>query len=94
MELRLKIDTGGDPYEVVTTFATVIAWERKTKKTATDAAKGIGYDDLAYLAYVASKKAGVVVPAVYDDFVDKIVSIEVVETEPTNPTREEHGPTA
>jgi len=64
------------------------------KRQASDLARGIGYDDLAFLAWAASKSAGVTVPLVYDDFVKKIVALDVVDNEPQNPTPPEAGVTA
>jgi hypothetical protein len=93
MQLRLSIDTGQGPYEVTTTFFNVVQWERHTKRQASDLAKGIGYEDLARLAHYAAQSAGIVVPAVFDDFAKKIVSLNVVEEEPVNPTPSGVGPT-
>jgi hypothetical protein len=42
-------------------------------------------EDLAFMAYEASKHAGHVVPAVFDDFIKKIVTLEVVGDD-ANPT--------
>jgi hypothetical protein len=48
-------------------------------------------EDLAFMAYEASKQAGVTIPAMFDDFIKRLVTLEVVETEPTNPTGEASG---
>jgi hypothetical protein len=50
-------------------------------------AKGLGMEDLAYLAFEASKAAKKVMPAVFDDYLKKIISLEVV-SEDADPT---HG---
>jgi hypothetical protein len=94
MKLTLKIVTTDNAYEVKTTFANVIEWERKMKRQASDLARGIGYDDLAFLAWSASKTSGVTVPLIYDDFVKKIVDLDVVNEEPQNPTPPEAGVSA
>jgi hypothetical protein len=94
MKLTLNVTTTDDRYEVTTTFANIIEWERKTKRQASDLARGIGYDDLAFLAWAASKTAGITVPLMYDDFVKKIVDLDVTSNEPQNPTPPEAGVTA
>jgi hypothetical protein len=72
---------------VTTNLFTVITWERKYKRRAGDLAAGIGAEDLAFLAYEASKAAGITVPLVFDDYAKKIVSLEVVSQEDQNPTQ-------
>jgi|DEB19_MinimDraft_2_1074335.scaffolds.fasta_scaffold150984_2 hypothetical protein len=94
MKLTLNVTTTDNNYEVTTIFANIVEWERKMKRQASDLARGIGYDDLAFLAWAASKSAGVTVPLVYDDFVKKIVALDVVDNEPQNPTPPEAGVTA
>jgi hypothetical protein len=63
-----------------------VAWERKYRRKASDLAQGIGMEDLAYLAYEASKRNKIVVPAEFDKFIDKLITLEVVSEEPENPT--------
>jgi hypothetical protein len=72
---------------VTTNLFTVITWERKYKRRAGDLAAGIGAEDLAFLAYEASKAAGITVPLVFDEYAKKIVSLEVVSQEDQNPTQ-------
>lgn len=93
MKLTLNVTTADDNYQVVTTFGNVVEWERKFKRQASDLARGIGYEDLAFLAFVASKSAGRVVPAVFDDFIKKIVELDVETDEPANPTQQGLGAT-
>jgi hypothetical protein len=47
---------------------------------------GIGIEDLAYLAHQACMQHNVVVPVVLDDFIKKLVVLEVVSDEPDRPT--------
>ena len=94
MKLTLNVTTTDSKYEVTTTFANVIEWERKMKRQASDLARGIGYDDLAFLAWSASKTSGVTVPLIYDDFVKKIVELDVANEEPQTPTPPEAGVSA
>lgn len=90
MELRLKVvPKDGDPYEVETDLGIIVAWERKFKRKASDLANGIGMEDLSFLAYEATRNAGMVIPAVFDDFIKKIRRVEAVEAEEARPTRGE-----
>lgn len=83
MKLTLSIDTGDGAYQIETSLKNLVAWERKYKRKASDLANGVGMEDLAFLAYEASKNAGIVVSPVFDDFIDSIVTLDVVEDEPT-----------
>ena len=42
MKLTLKVETADTAYEVVTNLYTIILWERKFKRKASDMAAGIG----------------------------------------------------
>ena len=87
MQLTLKLDIGNGPYEVTTNLWCAVQWERKYKRKMSDLAHGIGAEDLAYLAFEASKLHGVTVPVVFDDFIKKLAAMpEVVEQEDPNPT--------
>lgn len=86
MQLTLKVDQGDGPVEVSTNLFTIVAWERKFKRKASDMSNGIGIEDLAYLAHQACQQHGVVVPVVLDDFIKKLVTLEVVNDEPDRPT--------
>jgi len=87
MKIKLLVTPNeGDPYEVTTNLFVVVAWERRTKKQASSLANGIGAEDLAFFAFESAKQAGVTVPAVFDDFIKRIQSVEVVGTENANPT--------
>jgi len=87
MQLTLKLDIGNGPFEVTTNLWCAVQWERKYKRKMSDLASGIGAEDLAYLAFEASKLHGVTVPVVFDDFIKKLAAMpEVVEQEDANPT--------
>ena len=88
MQLRLRVDTGNGPIELDTNLFTIVSWERKYKRKASDMAAGIGMEDLAFLAYEASKQHGVVVPVVFDDYIKSLVNLEVVSEEPARPFSE------
>jgi hypothetical protein len=86
MQIKLSVDAGDGPFEISTNLFTIVAWERKYKRKASDMASGIGIEDLAFLAYTASQQHGVVVPVSFDDYIKKLVSIDVVSEETVNPT--------
>ncbi len=78
MQLTLRVDTGDGPQEVSTNLWAIVAWERKYKTKASKMAEGLGMEDLAYLAYEASKAQKITVPAVFDDYLRRIVTLDVV----------------
>ncbi len=88
MQLTLKVTTDQTTYEVKTNLYVIIAWERKFKQKASNLATGVGLEDLAFMAFESCKVHGISVPAIFDDYVKKLVAIEVVTDEPTNPTSE------
>ena len=88
MQLTLKVTTDQTTYEVKTNLYVIIAWERKFKQKASNLATGVGLEDLAFMAFESCKVHGITVPAVFDDYVKRLVAIEVVSDEPTNPTSE------
>jgi hypothetical protein len=87
MQLTLRVDTGDGPQDVTTNLWAIVAWERKYKTKASKMAEGLGMEDLAYLAYEASKANKVTVPAVFDDYLRRIVTLDVVSSD-DRPTRE------
>lgn len=86
MQLTLKYDYDNETREVSTNLFVIVAWERRYKRKASDLAAGIGVEDLCYLAYEASKTAGLTVPANLDDFIKRLGNLEIVSDEPANPT--------
>jgi len=86
MKLRMRINIGDGPLEVETSLATIVAWERKYKRKASDLGNGIGIEDLAFLAHEACKANSITVPLALDDFIKKLDEIEVVSEERPNPT--------
>lgn len=87
MKLNLRVTMqDGNIFEVSPTLFTVVAWERKYKRKASDMANGVGLEDLSFLAHSAAIHAGLTVPLMLDDFIKKADSIEVVGQEPENPT--------
>jgi hypothetical protein len=88
MQLTLKVTTDQTTYEVKTNLYVIIAWERKFKQKASNLATGVGLEDLAFMAFESCKVHGIQVPAIFDDYVKKLVAIEVITDEPTNPIEE------
>ena len=86
MQLTLKVTTDDNSYEVKTNLYVIIAWERKFKQKASNLASGVGMEDLAFMAFEACKISGITTPAIFDDYVKRLVGIEVIADEPTNPT--------
>jgi hypothetical protein len=50
-------------------------------------------EDLAFLAYESAKVNGLVVPIVFDDWLKKVRTLEVVENESARPTAAEPSDT-
>jgi hypothetical protein len=89
MQLKLRYDIGNGPVEISTNLYVVVQWERRFKRKASDMADGIGIEDLAYMAWEASKLHSVVVPAEFDSFIKKLQgSIEVIGEDDENPIQE------
>ena len=89
MKLTLAVDLGDGPIEVATNLYVIVQYERKYKRKASEMATSIGYEDLLFLAYESCKVHGITVPVVFDDFIKRAISIEVVEQDDdANPT---HG---
>lgn len=76
----------GQQFEVATNLFTLVAWERKYKRKASDMANGIGVEDMLFLAHTAAKDSGVTVPLMLDDFIKKCASIDIVGQDEENPT--------
>jgi hypothetical protein len=80
MQLTLKpVFKDGNTYEVQTNLMTIVLWERKYKRKASDMAAGIGVEDLAFMCYEASRLNGITVPSTLDTFINSLTNIEVVE---------------
>ena len=80
MQLTLKATfNDGNTNTVTTNLSTVVAWERKYRRKASEMAQGVGVEDLAYLCYEATRATGTTVPGNLDQFISSLESIEVVE---------------
>lgn len=92
MKITLEVtQTDGSTFQVTTSLPVIIAWERKFKRKAAELADGnIGLEDMAFWAYEAAKRVNVPVPMSLDGFIDKLDSINVVQSEMGNPTEADH----
>jgi len=82
MQLTLKATFNDDTQVTVSTnLMTIVAWERKYKRKASEMASGIGVEDLAYLCYEATRASGTIVPGSLDQFIATLLSIDVLETQ-------------
>ena len=80
MQLTLKATfNDGNTNTVTTNLSTVVAWERKYRRKASEMAQGVGVEDLAFLCYEATRATGITVPGTLDQFISSLASIEVVE---------------
>lgn len=86
MQLTLRYARNGETHEVTTSIGVIIAWEKQFKTKAPQLAQAVGLEDLAFLAFEASKRAKIVVPAEFQKFYDSLDDIEVVDSDPENPT--------
>ena len=80
MQLTLRaVFKDGTSYEVQTNLMTIVLWERKYRRKASDIANGIGVEDLAFMCYEASRLNGITVPSSLDAFISSLKNIEVVD---------------
>lgn len=86
MRLSLRYERDQQVHEVTTNLAVIVAWERKFRAKAAQLANQIGAEDLLFLAFEASKRSGIVVPADFDKFVEGVSDIEVIDQTDENPT--------
>jgi hypothetical protein len=87
MQLTLKVTSDSSTYEVTTNLYVIVAWERKFKTKASNLASGgVGIEDLAFMAYESCKVSNIPVSPSFDDYLKKLVNIEVVEDVVLNPT--------
>ena len=80
MQLNMKVTAlDGNIQTVSTTLSTVVAWERKYKRKASQMSDGIGVEDLMFLAWEATRASGVTVPQL-DEYIKLQANIEIVES--------------
>ena len=82
MQLTLRFTLNGETHEVTTSLRALVAWERKFKAKMSQMANQIGAEDIAYLAYESAKSVKILVPATFDDFLNKVDGLpEIVSTD-------------
>ena len=88
MKVTLQVtENDGKTYAVTTSLPVIIAWERKFKRKASELASGqIGIEDMVFWAYEAAKRSGIPVPLSLDGYIDKVESVDVVDSDPSGPT--------
>lgn len=77
MEIRILADIGDGPVELVAGLWPLVQWERRFDRKASQLGDGIGLEDLGFLAYEASKEAGIVVPSTFDAYLKKVVALQL-----------------
>jgi len=75
-------------YQVTTNLFSIVALERKFKIRASELSSGVAMEHLAFLAFEGAKQSGITVPAVFDDYIKRLVSVDVVGEDAANPTDE------
>ena len=53
MKITIRYTRKGETVEVSTSLLTVVAWERKFKRKASDMGNGMGIEDIAFLAIIS-----------------------------------------
>lgn len=84
MKLTIRFDIGYGPAIITTTLATLVAWERRFKMKTGDLADNFGMEDMAFMAWHTAKVQtdhGQSIPVEFDSFVNKLVDIEIVNSE-------------
>lgn len=87
MKLTITVTTEtGHAYDVVTSLATMVEWERKYQRRAGDLAAGFFIEDLAYLAYASEKRDGALPFSTFDEWLAHVDGLEVKDTAESHPT--------
>ena len=87
MKLRLELDLGDGPLELVAGTHALVLWERKHQGRVFDLSDGLGLEDLCFLAYHACMAAKVVVPAEFDAFIKRVEHVRPLGWVMPTPTR-------
>jgi hypothetical protein len=88
MELSFRVETLNGSYEVKTIPWVIMLWERKYKTKASKiGTDGLGLEDLAYLAYEASKISGHITGKTFDQWAPEVLNLEILEGDTADPTR-------
>lgn len=82
MRLKLKVILV-DETEIETTasIADFVAWERHSKKTASDLSNGAGIEDMAFLAW-SSLKRSKKTELVFNEWLETVAELEAADEDP------------
>jgi hypothetical protein len=92
MKLTIRFDIGQGPATITTTLATLVAWERKFKMKTSELADNFGMEDMAFMAWHSAKVQtdhGQSIPVEFDSFVNKLIDIEIVNSDQGKVTQTE-----
>ena len=84
MKLTIRFDIGYGYATITTTLATLVAWERKFKMKTSDLADNFGMEDMAFMAWHSAKSQtehGQSIPVEFESFINKLVNIEIVNSD-------------
>ena len=84
MKLKIRFDIGYGYATITTTLATLVAWERKFKMKTSDLADNFGMEDMAFMAWHSAKSQtehGQSIPVEFESFINKLVNIEIVNSD-------------
>ena len=84
MKLTIRFDIGYGPATITTTLATLVAWERRFKMKTSDLADNFGMEDMAFMAWHSAKSQtehGQSIPVEFESFINKLVNIEIVNSD-------------
>jgi hypothetical protein len=86
MQLSIKVNIGEEDFVVQTNLYHIVQLERKYKIKASDLGAGVSIEQLGFLAHEAAKTGNFNPPLQLDDFLKKLVTLEVVDTANANPS--------
>ena len=92
MKLTIRFDIGYGYATITTTLATLVAWERKFKMKTSDLADNFGMEDMAFMAWHSAKSQtehGQSIPVEFESFINKLVNIEIVNSDQGKVTQTE-----
>jgi len=88
MKLTIKVkwtlDNDVREQQVVTSLATVVAWERHFRRKASEMGSGIGMEDILFLAWHRLNATKVDVRQ-FDEWVESVEDVEIVEAGDAGP---------
>ena len=89
MRLTLKvISVDKTEIETVATIADFVAWERHSKKVASDLSNGAGIEDMAFLAWSSLKRSKKTILS-FNDWLDTVEELEAADIEDPKATPKE-----